>query len=261
MTKTLLVALLTFCAFFQTCFAATEKNKGLDISIQADNQFSGWQSFSADISMALIRNGETYNRDFRIYSMEQNNDGDKTKTIFQAPKDIKGTALLIYSHKHDPDEQWTYLPVLKRIKRISSKNKSGPFVGSDFAIEDMASQEIEKYTYKFLREELCFEDSQCYLVERTPVDINSGYSKQVAWIEHSSFRIFKVEFYDRDELLLKTLQNSQFKLHEGKYWRPHLSKMTNVQTGDSTQLSWSNFNFSINLSKSHFNKNSLKRAR
>ena len=53
--------------------------------------------------------------------------------FFDSPKDVKGTATLTFTHKLDPDDQWLYLPALKRVKRITSDNRSGSFVGSEFA--------------------------------------------------------------------------------------------------------------------------------
>ena len=65
------------------------------------------------------------------------------------------TATLTFTHKTGPDDQWLYLPTLKRVKRISSDNRSGAFVGSEFAYEDLSSQEIEKYTYKWIEDVPC----------------------------------------------------------------------------------------------------------
>ena len=72
------------------------------------------------------------------------------------PKDVKGTATLTFTHKVGPDDQWLYLPALKRVKRITSENRSGSFVGSEFAYEDLGSQELEKYSKrKYIKEEPC----------------------------------------------------------------------------------------------------------
>ena len=73
--------------------------------------------------------------------------------MFDEPRDVKGTALLIHAHRESADDQWLYLPALKRVKRISSSNQSGSFMGSEFAYEDMSSPEVEKFTYMYLRDE------------------------------------------------------------------------------------------------------------
>ena len=125
---------------------------------------------------------------------------NKTLTIFDEPLDVKGTALLSFSHKHGNDDQWLYLPALKRVKRIASSNMSGPFMGSEFAYEDIASQEVEKYTYKYIGEE-SFEGKEALLIERYPVDKHSGYTRQPVWVDKERYIPLKVDYYDRKNAL------------------------------------------------------------
>lgn len=239
----------------------TPEEKGLAIAMEADKRNTGWQDSSADMTMTLRnKKGDESTRILRVKSLEVVDDGDKSLTIFDEPKDVRGTALLTFSHKVESDDQWLYLPALKRVKRISSRNKSGPFMGSEFAFEDLSSQEVEKYTYKYLRDEACG-DLTCFVVERYPVDKNSGYTRQVAWIDQDEYRIHKTEFYDRKKSLLKTLEVSGFTQYLGQYWRPELMAMQNHQTGKSTDLIWSNYAFKVGLDEGDFTKNSLKRAK
>jgi outer membrane lipoprotein-sorting protein len=193
--------------------------------------------------------------------LEVESDGDKNLTIFDNPRDVKGTAFLTYSHKVRDDDQWLYLPALKRVKRISSRNKSGSFMGSEFAYEDYASQEVEKYTYKWIRDEV-YEGQESFVVERYPVDKkNSGYTRQVTWIDKKDYRTLKVEYFDRKNSHLKTLTIKGYKKYLDKYWRADELNMVNHQNGKSTRLEFSNYKFKIGLKDSDFNKNSLKRAR
>ena len=124
------------------------------------------------------KQGQESTREIRSKTLEVDGDGDKSMTIFNKPNDVKGTALLSFTHKQGPDDQWLYLPALKRTKRIASDNKSGPFMGSEFAFEDIASQEVEKYTYKFLRDDSLGE-MDVFVFERYPVDKKSGYTRQI----------------------------------------------------------------------------------
>ena len=134
-------------------------------------------------------------------------------------------------------------------------------MGSEFAYEDIASQEIEKYTYKWLRDEM-FENMQCFVVERYPVDKkNSGYKRQVIWIDKDKYRTWKVEYYDRKDALLKTLKMSDYKKYNEKFWRPAVLRMLNHQTGKSTELQFSDYRFNVGMTDNDFNKNSLKRAK
>ena len=134
--------------------AQTPQEQGLAIAKEADLRDKGFGDSSATMKMILRnRQGDESTREVRVRTLEVDGDGDKSLSIFDSPADVKGTAFLTFSHILKPDDQWLYLPALKRVKRISSKNKSGPFMGSEFAYEDISSDEVEKYTYKYLRDE------------------------------------------------------------------------------------------------------------
>ena len=242
--------------------AETPEEKGLAIAVEADRRNTGYSNSTADMLMILKnRHGQESRRQMRFRNLEVEGDGDKSLTIFDSPMDVKGTAFLNYTHKEGDDDQWLYLPALKRVKRISSRNKSGSFMGSEFAYEDIASQEVEKYTYKWLRDEI-YEGNDCFVSERYPVDRkNSGYSRQVVWIDKQEYRTQKVEFYDRKNMHIKTLTMSNFQQYEGTFWRALELYMANHQTGKSTLLQFSNYKFNVGLTEADFNKNSLKRIR
>ena len=148
---------------------------------------------------------------------------------------------------------------MKRVKRINSRNKSGPFMGSTFAFEDLGSQEVEKYTYKYLREEPCGELS-CYVIEFYPAYEFSGYTRQVVWMDTEAYRVFRVDYYDRKQALLKTLTSSDFQQYLGHYWRPGRMEMVNHQTGKSTLLEWTDYEFKTGLDESDFRPQTLKRS-
>mgnify|MGYP006058348427 FL=1 len=97
--------------------------------------------------------GNSTSRKIRNRTLEGTDEGDLSLVIFDTPADVKGTAFLSHTKKSGSDDQWLYLPALKRVKRIASSNQAGPFMGSEFAYEDISSQELEKYTYKYLRNE------------------------------------------------------------------------------------------------------------
>jgi outer membrane lipoprotein-sorting protein len=255
-----IIATLGLLSISLPSFAQSPAEKGLEIAIEADKRNTGWQDTTAEMTMILRNNrGEESIRTLRVKSLEVADDGDKSLTIFDEPKDVSGTALLTFSHKTESDDQWLYLPALKRVKRIASKNKSGPFMGSEFAFEDLSSQEIEKYTYEYLKDEACG-DLTCFVIKRIPTDENSGYTSQIAWIDQTEYRIMKVDFYDRKEALLKTLVSDGYTQYIDAFWRPEKMAMQNHQTGKSTDLIWKNYQFKTGLDDGDFSQNSLKRA-
>jgi len=243
--------------------ATPEEEKGLEIAKEIDRRDLGFGDSKVEMKMILSnRQGESSTRELRLETLEVADPevGDKSLTVFNHPRDIKGTAFLSFTKILDPDDQWLYLPALKRVKRISSANKSGPFVGSEFAYEDLTSFEVAKYSYKWLRDEPCGE-LECFVVERVPQYDRSGYSKQISWVDKEEYRIVKVDFYDRKDSLLKTLESTDWVQYLDQYWRQHRMHMVNHQNGKETVLEFQPYVFREGVNESNFNKSRLARLR
>lgn len=244
------------------CFAQSPMERGFEIAVEADRRASGYGDLTAEMEMVLRnKEGRESGRMIRTRTMETPADGDKILTIFDSPGDVKGTALLTHSHKVGDDDQWLFLPALKRVKRISSRNKAGAFMGSEFSYEDLGGREVEKYSYKYLGEEI-LEGHRCFVVERYPRDTkNSGYSRIVSWVDQDEYRTWKEDYYDRKKRFLKTLTIREYRLYMETFWKAHWMRMVNHQNGKETDLLWSHFTFSTGLSDSDFDQNSLKRSK
>lgn len=243
-------------------FAETPEEKGYAVAARSDRSDRGFQDSTVDMTMILQNAaGQTTQRtlETRTLEVQDENVGDKSLVIFDSPKDIEGTALLSHANILEPDDQWLYLPALKRVKRISSANKSGPFVGSEFAFEDFTAQELNKFDYTWLREEEV-DGMMMDVVERTPRYENSGYTKQVAWIDQDVYQARKIDFYDRKDDLLKTLDLQDYTKYPGNIWRSNKFVMSNHQTGKKTELIYSDYQFKTGLDKNDFVKGVLARV-
>ncbi len=242
--------------------AVTPEERGLQIFQQADARASSFQDLEVDLTMILrTGRGDESLRGLRIKQLEVPDDGDKLLFVFDTPKAYRGSALLSFSHKVEQDDQWLYLPAMKRVKKIASRNKSGPFLSSEFAFEDLTAQEVEKFDYRYETSEV-LDGESCYVVTRIPKDEYSGYTRQRVWLDEAEYRVQKIEYYDRKNSLLKTLTMDDYRLHEGKFWKAGRMLMVNHQTRKSTELIWENFRFRNGLSDQRdFSTNSLRRAR
>lgn len=236
-------------------------DQGLAIAREQDRRESGFGDYSALFAMTLrTADGKEAQREMRILDLEVAGDGDKSLTIFDAPKDVQGTALLTWSHKVGDDDVWLYLPSLARVKRIASNNKSGAFMGSEFAFEDITSQEVEKFTYRYLRDEK-LDGMDCTVVEQVPAYPNSGYVKQIVWRDKVEYRVQKIDYYDRRNELLKTVRQSEYKKYLDRFWFPGRYEMVNHKTGRSTTLLMKNYKFRNGFTARDFDQTSLERAR
>jgi outer membrane lipoprotein-sorting protein len=256
-----ILPVLLLCLLPCVVLAETAEEKALNIAQEADRRDSGFDNYTNDVKM-ILRNkqGQVSTREIRSRTLEVADDGDKSLTIFDEPRDVQGTALLSFTHRSGPDDQWLYLPALKRVKRISSDNKSGPFMGSEFAYEDITSQEVDKYTYKFIKDDT-LDGMGVFVFERYPKDKKSGYTRQIIWLDKEHYKERKIEYYDRKNALLKTLTFNDYQLYKNRFWRSQNMYMVNHLTGKSTRLLQSNYEFDTDLTDRDFDKNSLKRAR
>jgi len=238
------------------------EKRGFEVAARSDRSDRGFGDSAVELRMVL-RNaaGRESSRSLQINTLEIADEslGDQSLVMFDSPRDIKGTALLSHANILEPDNQWLFLPALKRVKRISSANKSGPFVGSEFAFEDFTALELNKYDYVWLREEQS-DGVAMDVVERIPRYENSGYSRQVSWIDRDVFQVRKVEFYDRRGDLLKTLTLADYRDYEG-IWRSHHMEMINHQTRKSTDLIYGDYQFAVGLTDADFVKGKLSRLR
>ena len=259
MLRTVTVATLMLPALSA---AQSPEEKGLALVQEADRRYSGYGDFTARFRM-ILRNkqGQVSERELRVRTLEIPQEGTRSLCIFDSPADVKGTVLLTHTHEHQADDQWLYLPALERVRRIAAQNKSGSFMGSEFSYEDFATQVIEKYSYQWLRDET-YADQACHVIERRPLDKkNSGYLRQVVWMDQEHLRMLKVDYYDRKDSLLKTLTVKDYRKYEDRFWRPGGMDMVNHQTGKSSELLWSDYAFRTGLSESEFNQQNLTRIR
>ena len=224
-----------------------------------DQIMSGFEDSKSLITMTLVNaKGKTRIRTMKYKSLEQEG-GDKSLMEFLSPADVKGAKFLNYEYAKKDDHQWLYLPALQRVKRISSKNKSGAFMGSEFSYEDVSSFNINKYDYK--KEEVLvskINGKNVYMVECYPNYKYSGYTKQIFHIDAKTFLIIQVDYYDRKKFLLKSAFFSNYKLINGLY-RNGTIHVKNFQNFKESILVWEEESIKNGLTSKDFHKKVLKR--
>ena len=159
---------------------------GRDIMQKVNDRDDGDRSIS-EMEMILIdKNGKQRVRKIKTYGREQ---GQQTQSLmfFLTPADVKNTGFLTYDYDESgkDDDQWLYLPALRKTKRIASGDKSGSFMGTDLNYSDMTSPDIDLYKYTLMKETKVRGQKvwQIKSVPKTKVEAEkSGYSKSVIWI-------------------------------------------------------------------------------
>lgn len=253
------IALL--CISAESMSAKSPELLGKEIIQEASDRDKGFIDMTSEVTMILKEpDGNQHTRYLLVKTLEVENDGEKRLFSFHKPRDIKGTTVLSYGHILDADDQWIYLPAFKRVKRISSANKSSAFVSSEFSYEDLTSVEVENYTHRYLADAQ-IENLDCFKVELIPAYEDSGYSRLIVYLDKKDYLFRQVEFYDSDEKLIKTLNLHGYQRYKDRFWRPETTTMTNHQTGKETVMQWDNIMLQTGLSEVDFNRNALKRYR
>ena len=229
-----------------------------EAALESEKAMSGFEDSTSSMEMTLINaRGQQKTRTMKMQVLEGKSE-DKSLMEFLTPADVKGTKFLSYEHIDKDDDQWMYLPALKRVKRISSKNKSGSFMGSEFSYEDLSAFNVKKYSYEEKLEEVILDGKESYKGVSKPTSKYSGYTKLITWMDKKTFLIQKVEYYDRKKKLLKTAYFENYKTF-GKVSRIGKISMKNIQNDKTTILIWSNEKIKTGLKDRDFHKRYLKK--
>jgi hypothetical protein len=257
MKKNLSKLLLAGALFAGMSFAESDP-KAYEIAKAADAMQRNFKDEKSKSEMILINaNGEKVTRNMVNLTLERDNAEDYQIVKFLNPADVRGTGLLTHQNPKGSDNQWLYLPDLRRVKKISSSSKSGSFMGSEFTYEDITGNTLDKWDYKFI-EESTLDSKAVYVLEKTPNYENSGYSKVKVWFLKDTKLSVRSEFFDRKGSLLKVQKISGWKKY-GTVWRSSEISMENLQTKKQSILTFSERKIGSGLTKKDFSKRSLQR--
>ena len=215
---------------------------------------------SSDLVMTLI-NAQNKERVRKLKQyLEDFGAVDKKIMFFVSPADIKNTAFMNWSYDDESksDDQWIYLPAIKKTKRISSDSKSDYFMGSDFTYDDLGDRKLEDDTHTLLKEE-DVDGTLCYVVESVTIDEEYMYSKTITWIDKETFIGVKKEFYDEDEDLLKIMTVGDSQTINGIVVVIEIT-MENMQKSHKTIMKLSNVKVNSGVSDSYFTERMMMRG-
>ena len=254
--STLIIAMILI--FGLTSFAQ-EKLTGLQVIQNVYDRPEG-NDMESELTMSLINSrGDKRVREIKQFSKDMG-DVEKKIMFFKSPADVRNTSFMNWSYDEEgkDDDQWIYLPALKKTKRISSDSKSDSFMGSDFTYDDLGDRHPTADNHKILREEkLSGED--CYVVESLPKDEEYMYSKTITWVIKDKWIGLKRDFYDEDGELLKTLSVKKYEKIKG-YWIQNESEMINIQKDHTTHMILNNIKIDTGISDSKFTERMMKRG-
>ncbi len=247
---------------FSTCLGLAQETglNGQQIMQMVDDRPNGDDRKSTMHMILENKRGKTRERTILSYSKDY---GKDTKSImyFQKPADVKGSGFLSWEY-NDPskdDDRWLYLPALKKVRRISGSSKNDYFMGSDFTYDDMGDRAVDEDNHILLKEET-IDEQDCWLVESTPKDKSYMYSKVLRWIRKDAVVAIKVEYYDRQGKLMKTLTLPDIRQKDG-IWTIFKWYMDNHKEKHKTILEMQEIEYNIGVKDNLLTVSTLERGR
>ena len=207
-------------------------------------------------------------RERKFNMLRKNDDGkdqnQKFYTYFQSPADVRKMAFMVHKHAEleKDDDRWLYMPGLDLVKRIAAGDKRTSFAGSDFLYEDISGRSPEEDIHELIE---TTEDH--YIIKNVPKNPGSvEFEYYIAVIEKSNFLPVKMEFFKKGERLYRVIQNMKIENIPSKkdgrqvtYSTVTVSVAKDLDSGGSTEMTFSSIKYNIGLKDNLFTERYLRR--
>ncbi|HIP28909.1 MAG TPA: outer membrane lipoprotein-sorting protein [Sulfurovum sp.] len=264
MTKKILLGMTLGLSILTTNILADDA-KARAIMEKVDAREDG-KTLEQDMTMILIdKNGKKRTRNLHTYGKDFGVDKHQIM-FFKSPADVKNTSFLTYDYDKasKDDDQWLYLPALKKVKRIPSSDKSSSFMGSDFSYFDMTDRDLSDYDFKLIKE-IKVRGKAAWMIESTPrnkkIIKESGYTKSIAIIRKDNYVAVRVINFMRNG---KKKYMDMRRLHkQGGVWLPDEMTMTTKKgkrTLHKTILKFKNIKLNKAINNSMFTTRRLEKG-
>jgi hypothetical protein len=199
-----------------------------------------------------------------VSKLFDNGDTEKRLMRFLSPADVKGTGFMIFNYEKKDDDQWLFMPALRKTRRIISSEKSKNFMGSEFAYADMSPPNIDDFNYKLLGEEEV-NGVLCWKIEMIPINEDvadeNGFSKRISYFAKVDHVIRKSIYYDLDNtlhkvMIVKSVEEIDKKNHR---YRPLHLEMENKQNGRRSYFKIEKIQLNLGIKDEYFTTRYLER--
>jgi Outer membrane lipoprotein-sorting protein len=268
LTRFLLVILMVSAIFSGILLtnAYADDPKAREIMEKVDARNDGDNQI-ADMEMVLIdKRGKERIREIRSFSKDMDEDTFRLM-FFVSPADVRHTGFLTYDYENPEkdDDQWLYLPALKKTKRIASNDKSGSFMGSDLNYSDMTSRNLEDYNFS-LKDELDVNGHPVWLIESMPrtkkVIKETGYSKSLLFVRQDNFYVVRAINWVKNGGYLKYVDVKHLEQIDGIWMgtEMHVFKKKGKTLVHKTELRWKNIRFNQKIEEELFTIRRLEKG-
>ena len=236
--------------------------------VEKINRVADGNHVTRNLTMNLIdRHGKKRTRETLTFRKYYGKD-KKTIIFYQSPSNIKGTAFLTFDYadvKKD-DDQWLYLPALRKVRRISASDRGDYFLGTDFTYEDIKLEgkvSQKDYIFTALRFD-SVDNRKVVVLKATPktdtIAKELGYGKIEYWVDVDNYITLKAIFWDIKGRKLKTLRVTDIDKIDGFLTR-HRMFVMNHQTGHSSEFLFSHVDYKKSVGDRVFTKRAMKKGK
>ena len=253
------------CSFVLSPFV-TQANENARQIMKRSIELEDGNNRTSDMTMTLVdKHNEKRTRKLKGYSKDKGVD-NLSLMVFTAPNDVKGTGFLTIDYKDEAkdDDQWLYLPALRKVKRVAGSDKKGSFMGSDFTYGDMTKRSLSLYNYKILKEKV-IAGIKSWIIEVKPVNqdvVNKyGYTKSIVFVRQDNYFIIRAIHWLEKGNKVKYLQVKKLDLIDNVWVAKESTMMTKIgkKIIHKTMLSYENIKFNQSLDESLFSVRQLEK--
>lgn len=253
---------LIISLLLSSVYALTEEQ----IAQKVHDRDDGDNSTSKMTMLLINKSGQKRLRELKRFSKDKGVD-KLSMMFFLSPADVENTAFLTYDYddSNKDDDQWLFLPELKKVKRIASSDKSSSFMGSDFSYSDMTSKNVEDYTYKIMKETKVAGHKvwQMLVTPKSKKTINeTGYTKSILFIRQDNFVVVQALYYVKAGKKLKYFKVLGLEEIDG-IWSITKMQMTTKKgkkTLHKTILEFKDIKYGQDLKESFFSTRTIKKG-
>ena len=262
MMRTLILA-ASICFVVLPARADTTSREMLDRVRQLSKTTRKWTDSEQHLKIRIIdRRGGERNRELVILRKKYPEDRNRSVVFFEAPPEVKGVGFLQWSDPHAADEQWLYLPELKRVRQISGGAKRESFAGTDFSYDDLAIiGQITDWTEADAKTEVLrmepVDSQPCQVIEFIPRAKDITYGKLLVWLRIDDLVVVKYQIHEQSGRLEKVLTLGDVRTVGSIPTAFHM-EMQNVQNGSRTVVDFTGVKFDTGLDDSRFTQRSLE---
>lgn len=224
-----------------------------EIVQKADELMRSNSSYS-EMTMTIVKPNWSRTMGMKIWALEP----DYALIYITEPARDKGTVTL-----KRKNEVWNWLPSAQRVIKIPPSMMLQSWMGSDFTNDDLVRQSsvVNDYNHKLIGEEK-LNGYDCHKIEMIPKpEAGVVWGRIITWIAKNSYLQIQADYYDEDDVLIKSFIGSNEKRMGGRNILTHWEMIPVDKPGNKTVMEYTTIEFNFKVDENFFSEQNMKRVR